>query len=164
MRVRVRRILRQKAHVRAKCVRGNISKCEVRACEVKYIAPNILVIILKLLDWGCVTGVRMTGGAWLGPYDWDRMTGVIWLVEHDWGRTTGVLYLGSYDWGHMSGVVWLGSCDSRGKNHIDSWHDASIFSSLGGTLDQDGSIESYHIHAQALIWRKGPFQNIICPI
>ena len=42
MRVRVRRILRQKAHVRAKCVRGNISKCEVRACEVKYIAPNIL--------------------------------------------------------------------------------------------------------------------------
>ena len=43
VRVRVRKEIRRNAHVRAKCVRGNISKCEVRACEVKYIAPNILV-------------------------------------------------------------------------------------------------------------------------
>ena len=49
MRVRVRRKIRQNAHVRAKCVRGNISKCEVRACEVKYIAPNILINTLHNL-------------------------------------------------------------------------------------------------------------------
>ena len=50
MRVRVRKEIRQNAHVRAKCVRGNISKCEVRACEVKYIAPNILKNTEKNLD------------------------------------------------------------------------------------------------------------------
>ena len=44
VRVRVRKKIRQNAHVRAKCVRGNISMCEVRACEVKYIAPNILTV------------------------------------------------------------------------------------------------------------------------
>ena len=38
VRVRVRRVIRQKAHVRAKCVRGKTSKCGVRACDGKFIA------------------------------------------------------------------------------------------------------------------------------
>ena len=37
VRVRVRRVIRQKAHVRAKCVRGKTSKCGVRACDGKFI-------------------------------------------------------------------------------------------------------------------------------
>ena len=38
VRVRVRRVIRQKAHVRAKCVRGKTSKCGVRACDGKFVA------------------------------------------------------------------------------------------------------------------------------
>ena len=38
VRVRVRRVIRQKAHVRAKCVRGKASKCGVRACDGKFVA------------------------------------------------------------------------------------------------------------------------------
>ena len=38
VRVRVRRVIRQKAHVRAKCVRGKASKCGMRACDGKFIA------------------------------------------------------------------------------------------------------------------------------
>ena len=59
MRVRVRREIRQVAHVRAKCVRGNISKCKVRACEPKYIAPNIL-LLLKLAKTGGLLSSIMT--------------------------------------------------------------------------------------------------------
>ena len=36
--MRVRWKIKQKAHVRAKCVRAKVSKCEVRACDGKIVA------------------------------------------------------------------------------------------------------------------------------
>ena len=45
--MRVRCATRQKAHVRAQCVRGKVVRCEVRACEQKNVTPNTLHIFLR---------------------------------------------------------------------------------------------------------------------
>ena len=52
VRVRVRRVIRQKAHVRAKCVRGKTSKCGVRACDGKFVAlqhSGFLILLIQVV-------------------------------------------------------------------------------------------------------------------
>ena len=77
VRVWVRKKIRQNAHVRAKCVRGNISKCEVRACEVNYIAPNILPTINSKRD--LPLGIR---NVWSTYLDMCRMLGAMYFTSH----------------------------------------------------------------------------------
>ena len=51
VRVRVRSVTGQKAHVRAKCVRAKVVRCEVRACGQKSVTPNTLTV--------CMAGIHM---------------------------------------------------------------------------------------------------------